>query len=74
MMRIEVPIGDHLNIVRYTHDIFCTLLPRMREFALSLNEVGDLETLNSRLEAERLAAGAFASTQALVSAWSRKPE
>jgi hypothetical protein len=46
----------------------------MREYGLSLNEVGDLETLDSRLEAERLAAREFASTQALVSAWSRKPE
>jgi SAM-dependent methyltransferase len=73
-MRIEVPIGDDPNIVRYAYDIFSTLLPRMREYGLSLNEVGDLETLDSRLEAERLAAREFASTQALVSAWSRKPE
>jgi hypothetical protein len=73
-MRIEVPIGDHPNIVRYAYDIFSTLLPRMRQYGLSLNEVGDLETLNARLEAERLAARAFASTQALVSAWSRKPK
>jgi hypothetical protein len=72
-MRIEVPIGDDPNIVRYAHDLFSTLLPRIREYGLSLNEVGDLETLSSRLEAERLAARAFASTQALVSAWSRKP-
>jgi len=46
----------------------------MREYGISLSEVGDVETLNSRLEAERLAARTFASTQALVSAWSRKPE
>jgi ubiquinone/menaquinone biosynthesis C-methylase UbiE len=72
-MRIEVPIGDDPNIVRYAHDLFSTLLPRMREHGLSLNVVGDLETLDSRLEAERLAARAFASTQALVCAWSRKP-
>jgi SAM-dependent methyltransferase len=73
-MRIEVPVGDDRSIVEYAHDLFSTLLPRMREQALSLDEVGDLETLSSRLEAERLAAQAFASTQALVSAWSRKPE
>lgn len=71
-MRIEVPIGDDPNIVRYAHDLFSTLLPRMREHGLSLTEIGDLETLDSRLEAERLAAQTFASTQALVSAWSRK--
>jgi hypothetical protein len=73
-MRIEVPVGDDRSIVEYAHDLFFTLLPRMREHALSLDEVGHLDTLSSRLEAERLAAQAFASTQALVSAWSRKPE
>ncbi len=46
-MRIEVPIGDDPNIVRYAYDLFSTLLPRMREYGLSLNDVGDLETLNS---------------------------
>jgi ubiquinone/menaquinone biosynthesis C-methylase UbiE len=73
-MRIEVPIGDDPNVERYVYDLFSTLLPRMREYGLSLSEVGDVEMLNSRLEAERLAARTFASTQALVSAWSRKPE
>ena len=47
-MRIEVPIGDDPNIVRYAYDLFSTLLPRMREYGLSLNDIGDLETLNSR--------------------------
>jgi hypothetical protein len=45
-MRIEVPIGDDPDIVRYAHDLFSTLLPRIREYGLSLNEVGDLETLS----------------------------
>ena len=72
-MRIEVPVGDDPDIARYIHDLFSTLLPRMREFGLPLGEVGETETLQSRLEAERLAARTFASTQALVSAWSRKP-
>ena len=62
-MRIEVPIGDDPSIVRYAYDLFSTLLPRMREYGLSLNDVGDLETLHSRLEAERLAVRAFASPQ-----------
>jgi hypothetical protein len=63
-------IGDDPKIVRYAYDLFSTLLPRMREHGLSVNWVGDLEALNSRLEVERLAARAFPSTQALVSAWS----
>jgi methyltransferase family protein len=71
-MRIEVPIGGDPNIVRYAHDLFSTLLPRMRENGFSLSELGDLETLSSRLEAERATHRTFASTQALVSAWSRK--
>jgi hypothetical protein len=35
--------------------------------------IGDLETLESRLEAERIAARSFGASVALVGAWSRKP-
>lgn len=72
-MRVEIPIGDDPNIVRYAHDLFFTLLPRMDEYGLSLSELGDLETLKSRLEEERVTANSFGSSVGLVSAWSRKP-
>jgi hypothetical protein len=72
-MRIEVPVGDDPNIVRWTHDLFVTLLRRMRQDELAASGIGDLDTLKSRLEAERIAANAFGVCPGLVGAWSRKP-
>jgi len=73
-MRIEVPVGKEPSIVHWVYDIFCTLLPRMPSDELKDKEIGDLETLKSRLEAERVAANSFGACVGLVSAWSRKPE
>jgi hypothetical protein len=50
-MRVEVPVGDDPSIVRWTHDLFVTLLPRMRRDELAASGIGDLDTLESRLEA-----------------------
>jgi hypothetical protein len=73
VMRLEVPIGDDPNIVQYAFDLFSTLLPRMRQYELPLGELGDIETLRTRLEEERAEVRRFGSTVGLVSAWSRKP-
>jgi ubiquinone/menaquinone biosynthesis C-methylase UbiE len=70
-MRIEVAVGDEPNIVRWLHDLFVTLVPRIPK--AELNEIGDLDTLAARLEAERIAAKSFASCVGVVSAWARKP-
>jgi SAM-dependent methyltransferase len=73
-MRVEVPVGEGPNVVHWVYDIFCTLLPRMLADELKAKEIGDLETLKSRLEAERTRANSFGACVGLVSAWSRKPE
>ena len=70
-MRIEVAVGDEPNIVRWLHDLFVTLVPRIPK--AELNEIGDLDTLAARLEAERIAAKSFAACVGVVSAWARKP-
>ena len=70
-MRIEVPVGDDPDIVRWVHDIALTLIPRALPEDLEL--LGNLDTLRSRLEAERGAANSFGACVGLVSAWSRKP-
>jgi len=71
-MRIEVPVGDEPDIARWVYDLFCTLLPHMREEELPNDTFGDLDTLESRLEAERVAAKAFGACVGLVGAWSLK--
>ena len=72
-MRIEVPVGDDPNVVRWFYDLVCTLASRLDKNELSSSGIGDLETLESRLEAERLAIRSFGASVALVGAWSRKP-
>jgi ubiquinone/menaquinone biosynthesis C-methylase UbiE len=73
-MRIEVPVGDDPNVVGWLHDLFATLIPRIPLEDLVAADIGDLETLAARLEAERIVAKAFAACVGLVAAWSRKPE
>jgi ubiquinone/menaquinone biosynthesis C-methylase UbiE len=72
-MRIEVPVGDNPNVVRWLYDLVCTLASRLDNDELAASGIGDLETLESRLEAERMAARSFGASVALVGAWSRKP-
>ena len=72
-IRIEIPIGDDPGIVRWVYDLFCTLLPRIPEGELAASGIGDLGSLDSRLETERLAARSFGACVGLVGAWSRKP-
>jgi ubiquinone/menaquinone biosynthesis C-methylase UbiE len=72
-IRIEIPVGDDPNVVRWFYDLVRTLAPRLNQSELAASGIGDLETLESRLEAERTAAKSFGATVALVGAWSRKP-
>ena len=71
-MRIEVPVGDEPEVVQWVHDLFCTLRPHMSQDHLAASGIGDIETLELRLEAERLAENAFGACIGLVGAWSRK--
>jgi ubiquinone/menaquinone biosynthesis C-methylase UbiE len=71
--RIEVPVGDDPNLARWFYDLVYTLALRLERDELAASGIGHLETLESRLEAERIEAGSFAASVALVGAWSRKP-
>jgi hypothetical protein len=61
-------------VVGWLHDLLAALIPRIRREDFAAADIGDLETLASRLEAERIAANAFAACVGLVGAWSRRPE
>jgi SAM-dependent methyltransferase len=71
-MRIEIPVGGDPEFARWVHDLFCSLRPWMDQHHLDYAEVGNLDTLRQRLEAEAVAAKAFGATIGLVGAWSRK--
>lgn len=71
-IKIEVPAGGDPDLIRWTYDLFCSLMPRMRQNNLPIDEVGDIRTLQERLDAELAAGGMFCTTIGLVGAWSRK--
>ena len=70
-MTIEIPVGNSPNIRRWVYDLFCTLYPEMEKHDLPTNEVGDMETLLSRLEAELDRTRTFAACVGLIGAWSQ---
>jgi hypothetical protein len=71
-MRIEVAIGDDPNIIQWPPDLFSALLPRMGRQDLVEAGIGQLDTLESRLEAERIAARSFAACVGLASSLGEK--
>ena len=68
---VEVPVGDDPNVARWFYDLVCTLASRLEKDELAASGIGDLETLETRLEGERTAARSFAASVALVGAYSR---
>jgi ubiquinone/menaquinone biosynthesis C-methylase UbiE len=68
---IEIPVGDSPDIRRWVYDLFCTLYPQMLEHNLPTTEVGELESLLSRLEAELDRTRNFAACIGLIGAWSQ---
>jgi SAM-dependent methyltransferase len=73
-MKIEVPVGGDPRLTRWAYDLFCSLLPRMRQHNLRVDGVGDTATLRERLDAELASTKMFGATIGLVGAWSRKPD
>jgi ubiquinone/menaquinone biosynthesis C-methylase UbiE len=71
-LRLEVPAGAEPGLARWVYEIFCSLLPRMQQHNLPLAEVGEIDTLEARLDAELASARMFGATIGLIGAWSRK--
>lgn len=72
-MRIDVPIGGDPDFSRWLADLATSLVPSARKHGVPGDELGDLATLQQRLETELAAARAFGATIGLVGAWARKP-
>jgi ubiquinone/menaquinone biosynthesis C-methylase UbiE len=68
---IEIPVGDSPDIRRWVFDLFWTLYPQMQEQNLPTAEVGELESLLSRLEAELDGTRTFAACIGLIGVWSQ---
>lgn len=71
-MDMEMPIGHEPDFIRWIYDVLCSLRPQIQQLNLSLETLGDLDTLAERLQAEVAASKTAVSWMALVGAWARK--
>ena len=71
-MHLEMALGSDADFIRLTSDLLCSLQPLAEEHGVSLEDLGDLDTLSDRICAEVVAANTVASLIAVVGAWSRK--
>jgi ubiquinone/menaquinone biosynthesis C-methylase UbiE len=72
-MHLEIPLGSDTGFVRIISDLVCSLQPLALVHNVSLEELGDLNTLRDRICAEIAAANTMVSVVPLLGAWSRKP-
>jgi SAM-dependent methyltransferase len=73
-MYIDTPLGSDPHFIGWVYDLIRTLLPRIREFNLSMEPLGDIDTLRERLHQEVTSANAIVPLLPLVGAWSRTSE
>ena len=73
-MHLEIPLGSDSAFVQIISELLCSLQPLARQHKVSLEEVGDLNTLRDRICAEVATANTVVSVVPLVGAWSRKPK
>jgi ubiquinone/menaquinone biosynthesis C-methylase UbiE len=71
-MHLEMPLGNDADFIRLTSDLLCSLHPLAEQHKVSLQELGDLETLPDRIRSEVATANTVVSLIAVVGAWSRK--
>ena len=72
-MRLEMVLGHDLAFTRWVSDVVGTLQSTMQKFDLSLEHLGNLDTLEARLQDEVAASNTVVPWLALVAAWSRTP-
>jgi len=72
-MRLEIPLGSDTGFIQVISDLVCSLQPLAEQHSVSLEELGDLNTLRDRICEEVAAANTVVSVVPLLGVWSRKP-
>jgi hypothetical protein len=72
-MRIEMLLESDPNLTRWTYDLLFSLRPQIQQQGVSLEPLGDFETLLPRLQAEVATSKMVIPFVAMVGAWVRKP-
>jgi hypothetical protein len=73
-MHMEMLLGSDPDFTRWACDVLCSLRPQIQKLKISLEMLGDLDTLPERLQAEVTMSRSVVAIVALVGAWVRKPE
>ena len=72
-MRVEMILGDQPSFTTWICDLLFSLLPKARQHGISLETLGNLDTLHARVHQEVVQASAVVPWIALVAAWSNVP-
>jgi ubiquinone/menaquinone biosynthesis C-methylase UbiE len=72
-MHIDTPLGRDANLTGLICDLLCSVRPSAQQHGVSLNALGDLDTLSTRVDAEVMGSNTVVSFVPIVRAWSRKP-
>jgi SAM-dependent methyltransferase len=72
-MRMEMLLGSDPDFTRWIYDLLCSVRPQILRLNLSLDTLGDFDTLPERLHAEVAASKTVVPFVALVGAWSHRP-
>jgi ubiquinone/menaquinone biosynthesis C-methylase UbiE len=70
-MTIEMPLGNDPDFTAWASDTLQSLRPQIQRLNLSLEGLGDFDTLADRLQAEITVSNTVVPWQGLVGAWSR---
>jgi SAM-dependent methyltransferase len=70
-MHMDVPLGDDRDLTRWIYDVLCSLLPTIKQFNVSLESVGSLDTLLDRLHEEVVSSNSVVPGLPMVGAWTR---
>ena len=72
-MRMEMLLGTAPDFTLWIYDLLCSLRPQIQRHNVSVETLGDFETLSPRLQAEVAESKSVVPYVALVGAWSHRP-
>jgi ubiquinone/menaquinone biosynthesis C-methylase UbiE len=73
-MHMETPLGSDGEFLDLICDLLRSLKPLVHEYKISLEGLGDFDTLSNRIHAEVAGANTVVSFVSLVGVWARKPK
>ncbi len=72
-MHIETPLGSDANFTSLICDLLSSVRPLIQQHNVSLEALGNLDTLSDRIQAEVAASNTVVSFVPMVGVWARKP-